>query len=1223
MAAQSSGAQNVDVRELFNMLESNDINVSNDITKLVQENLTSTKEAWLVCSLVDYYYISHSERTLQIIKEVREPHDKHLVDKLNEGLKSVEHRLPAMKILLSLACKQPIWVHKLVTQQVFHSIIKTLKTETDIPVVMTGVMALTVLLPSVPALIGNQLTEIFNIFSRLVAFNERKPGMTGNVPDVFLLHLQVALYSLFHRLYGMFPYNFLTYLRHHYNKKENAKVFDEFVKPMLDRVRLHPHLITSSRDHEVSSKRWRQMEAQDVVIECAKMSLDMTEGMWEELTCPIITPRPMLIQPQKPSLKLITSEKEDSMLNKNHQQNPPSLELSPPCLTADGVGLWSPSVVVGLSTPPPSQQTTPLSLDASRYTYGNTPLATPPVDTPRAISPSNDEHDKSFGRNSRGLHAAKGSDLKRLSTGSMVSAKGTGTSSVTEGKPSSVPPSPLRAEFTSDPPQGIFKPVRQAIRELKFDAINEGQQTLEQEKSETTKEGDENDKSDLMESFSMDTLPKVMEHLAGQQQNTDDDDEDDDDQEVSALTSHKVTLTAESVQQFMKKVNRIRFNSLTASNSIPEKQKFGARSRSCPHLPKIDSLESEGDDTDSVSRSASVTLKVIVSPNTGSKSSSDPDKSLSAYPTEKCPVMAVRNSVKHPVDTGPKTAGSVSVAVPKEKSPSSCPVMSAGAGHAPSPDSSKVVPNMYIEMMKSLLQPGSMLVCQKCNQGNSDGSPLSALGPAGMPTSFSPPELLDRHLRLGGEVHAKQLSKIPITSHDSISWTHFGGMPPADEVNILRGQIFMIQNQLMYERHKRELHAKKNRRLLRKIANAKAVEEQNNAMADQLTQYETEIQHLRVSLQILQEDNRRYKESQESNEYESKVQMRSCLAENEDLKSAKSELTTLLVRQREEQDLLKQRLQETESKLFKSDKEKSHLQEEVQFTQKLKEQVFTLHKEVLLMGELHQHYQEQINSARIHRKTKHEQDLHVTAQSAEISALKRQLKSVTMTSEASQARANQLEANIKTKDIALSEIKQSLADVITNHQEELKSIEEKYQTMVKVNQQLEGKILRLYSQVDELGQPRQSKDGSRSKEESPDSTASKEGSPTRERTGSDPTIVTNISKTPLCKMTSVPTYCEMRDQDSDMLAAGSSQIKQQPKDTSHVKHQPGDLLPLTTPPQEGDMIERPMRTMELDTGSLSSRESGMFTPHRSVYSEGEDHSLSSRGSNLLDSGYSA
>lgn len=61
-------------------------------------------------------------------------------------------------------------------------------------------------------------------------------------------------------------------------------------------------------------------------------------------------------------------------------------------------------------------------------------------------------------------------------------------------------------------------------------------------------------------------------------------------------------------------------------------------------------------------------------------------------------------------------------------------------------------------------------------------------------------------------------------------------MPPADEVNILRGQIFMMKNQILYERNKRELHAKRNRRLLRKITTANALEEQTKAQVKLLNQ---------------------------------------------------------------------------------------------------------------------------------------------------------------------------------------------------------------------------------------------------------------------------------------------------------------------------------------------------------------------------------------------------
>jgi len=59
---------------------------------------------------------------------------------------------------------------------------------------------------------------------------------------------------------------------------------------------------------------------------------------------------------------------------------------------------------------------------------------------------------------------------------------------------------------------------------------------------------------------------------------------------------------------------------------------------------------------------------------------------------------------------------------------------------------------------------------------------------------------------------------------------YVSGEPPADEMTILRGQLKLLHNQVMYERHKRDQHAKRNRRLLRKIAHTKTLEEQNKAM---------------------------------------------------------------------------------------------------------------------------------------------------------------------------------------------------------------------------------------------------------------------------------------------------------------------------------------------------------------------------------------------------------
>ena len=106
----------------------------------------------------------------------------------------------------------------------------------------------------------------------------------GHISEVYLIHLHASVYSLFHRLYGMYPCNFVSYLRSHYSMKENMETFEEVVKvrtsplmlccsslkllwtninfvsnlstqPMLEHVRIHPELVTGTKDHELDPTR--------------------------------------------------------------------------------------------------------------------------------------------------------------------------------------------------------------------------------------------------------------------------------------------------------------------------------------------------------------------------------------------------------------------------------------------------------------------------------------------------------------------------------------------------------------------------------------------------------------------------------------------------------------------------------------------------------------------------------------------------------------------------------------------------------------------------------------------------------------------------------------------------------------------------------------------------------------------------------------------------------
>ena len=140
----------------------------------------------------------------------------------------------------------------------------------------------------------------------------------------------------------------------------------------------------------------------------------------------------------------------------------------------------------------------------------------------------------------------------------------------------------------------------------------------------------------------------------------------------------------------------------------------------------------------------------------------------------------------------------------------------------------------FTKIFRLLLNPSSIAICRKCQSHigqDNDGTKQAQVETNGPIFSrYSPPELLDRHLKLGSDIHTKELSQIPMPSTQNVNWTHFGGVPPADEISILRGQLLLLHNQLLYERHKREQHGRRNRRLLRRITHAKQVEEQNRVM---------------------------------------------------------------------------------------------------------------------------------------------------------------------------------------------------------------------------------------------------------------------------------------------------------------------------------------------------------------------------------------------------------
>lgn len=136
---------------------------------------------------------------------------------------------------------------------------------------MSALLAIITLLPIIPSLVPNFLNDLFAVFAHLASWNNQH---TARLSEDKLVHLQLGLQMLFHRLYGMFPCNFVAFLTD-FIRKEKGAIFQHTIKPLLETVRLHPMLVTATVESEMNSERWKDVQPHDVVVECMCLSLPM------------------------------------------------------------------------------------------------------------------------------------------------------------------------------------------------------------------------------------------------------------------------------------------------------------------------------------------------------------------------------------------------------------------------------------------------------------------------------------------------------------------------------------------------------------------------------------------------------------------------------------------------------------------------------------------------------------------------------------------------------------------------------------------------------------------------------------------------------------------------------------------------------------------------------------------------------------------------------------
>ena len=331
----------------------------------------TAKESWIVNGMIDYFMHTNSYRIFEVLVKVQTPHDLHIFNKLQKCIQDTNNQLQkrtALTLFGQIVRKHPTWLHKVVNHGFLKELLKLLKVrfkrfslevdsslilqvERDVQTFLSGLLSVISLLPIVPTSISSFLPDLFEIFNNLAVWTTHS---SVNIKECELINLQYVFYLFFNRLYGMYPCNFVDFLRSEYvNKQDKNPIFNHTIRPFLETVRIHPNLVMSSKASETNQSRFKKMEPHDVVVECAKYSIDSEK----QPTASNLLDYPIYRSPMKP-------------LEYTHLM----VELPPPpaqttfasAKTVENKfeSLWSPSYVI-LATPPPTG------------TVPNTPTPTP------------------------------------------------------------------------------------------------------------------------------------------------------------------------------------------------------------------------------------------------------------------------------------------------------------------------------------------------------------------------------------------------------------------------------------------------------------------------------------------------------------------------------------------------------------------------------------------------------------------------------------------------------------------------------------------------------------------------------------------------------------------------------------------------------------------------------------------------------------------------------
>lgn len=306
----------------------------------------------------------------------------------------------------------------------------------------------------------------------------------------------------------------------------------------------------------------------------------------------------------------------------------------------------------------------------------------------------------------------------------------------------------------------------------------------------------------------------------------------------------------------------------------------------------------------------------------------------------------------------------------------------------------------------------------------------------------------------------------------SVDRSHFGGKQqsmknkgPAqgEELQSLRSQLLLVHSQLQYERFKRQQHAIRNRRLLRRIISATTLEEHGVAMKGQLSAQDEEIRSLKTSLQ---EEQRRYTQLQQDTHTHTErlhTHVQQLLLQHQDEQRDRQRLQSELQECQSRLRDLEAELQKANNKAYNAEHQLTQLSLKLCSSEQLQQHIFLLDQQLVLLREANRGLTEQLEAGETHPHT--EASMLQCSVGKEYQRLKDSDVQQRQKLEAANHRIAELENQLAKRDQLILDQKKLQEDTKAQSRAELSACESRCVALRRVTQTLQTEMLHLYSQV--------------------------------------------------------------------------------------------------------------------------------------------------------------